>query len=83
MAPLLDETKRPIDIPQSTDCVDDNVRLAEILRQEQTTGIRKIRQKEIVVQRKDCITRMWANAQRDGRSSEYRWRPLLNAAKFG
>jgi len=28
------------------------------------------------------ITRMWANAQRDGRPAEYRWRPLLNAAKF-
>ena len=27
-------------------------------------------------------TRMWANAQRDGRTAEYRWRPLLNAAKF-
>ena len=26
---------------------------------------------------------MWANAQRDGRPSEYRWRPLFNAAKFG
>ena len=26
---------------------------------------------------------MWANAQRDGRPSEHRWRPLLNAAKFG
>ena len=24
--------------------------------------------------------RMWANAQRDGRPAEYRWRPLLNAA---
>jgi len=23
---------------------------------------------------------MWANAQRDGRPTEYRWRPLLNAA---
>ena len=23
---------------------------------------------------------MWANAQRDGRPDEYRWRPLLNAA---
>jgi len=23
---------------------------------------------------------MWANAQRDGRHAEYRWRPLLNAA---
>ena len=23
---------------------------------------------------------MWANAQRDGRPAEYRWRPLFNAA---
>jgi len=26
---------------------------------------------------------MWANAQRDGRPAEYRWRPMLNAAKSG
>jgi len=26
---------------------------------------------------------MWANAQRDGRPAECRWRPLFNAAKFG
>jgi len=26
---------------------------------------------------------MWANAQADGRPAEHRWRPLLNAAKFG
>ena len=26
---------------------------------------------------------MRANAQRDGRPAEYRWRPLFNAAKFG
>jgi len=26
---------------------------------------------------------MWANAQRDGRPTEHRWRPLFNAAKFG
>jgi len=25
---------------------------------------------------------MWANAQRDGRPAEYRWRPLFNAAKI-
>jgi len=25
-------------------------------------------------------TRMWANAQRDSRPAEYRWRPLFNAA---
>ena len=29
------------------------------------------------------LTRIWANAQRDGRPAEYRWRPLFNAAKFG
>jgi len=28
-------------------------------------------------------TRMWANAQRDGRPAQYRWCPLFNAAKFG
>jgi len=28
-------------------------------------------------------TRMWANAQRDDRPAENRWRPLFNAAKFG
>ena len=28
-------------------------------------------------------TRMWANAQRDGRPVEYRWRPLFNDAQFG
>jgi len=28
-------------------------------------------------------TRMWANAQRDDRPAEYRWRPLFNAAKLG
>jgi len=28
-------------------------------------------------------TRMWANAQRDGRPAKYRWRHLFNDAKFG
>jgi len=28
------------------------------------------------------MTRMWADAERDGRPVEYRWRPLFNAAKF-
>ena len=28
-------------------------------------------------------TRMWADAQRDGRPAKYRWRPVFNAAKFG
>ena len=30
--------------------------------------------------KKEERTRMWANAQRDGRRAEYRWRPLFNAA---
>jgi len=33
--------------------------------------------------KKQDKNRMWANAQRDGRPAEYRWRPLFNAAKFG
>jgi len=37
----------------------------------------------IVALAKQKQTRMWADAQRDGRSAEYRWRPLFNAAKFG
>jgi len=32
---------------------------------------------------KYSLTRMWADAQRDGRPAEYQWRPLFNAAKFG
>ena len=31
---------------------------------------------------KRSSTRMWANAQPDGRPAEHRWRPLSNAAKF-
>ena len=33
--------------------------------------------------KKQDKTRMWANAQPDGRPAEHRWRPLFNAAKFG
>jgi len=35
------------------------------------------------VHSKNYATRMWANAQRDGRPAEHRRRPLFNAAKFG
>ena len=35
------------------------------------------------LQCKPTETRMWANAQRDGRPAENRWRLLFNAAKFG
>jgi len=37
----------------------------------------------IPIPMKICVTRMWANAQRDVRPAEYRWRPLFNATKFG
>ena len=30
-----------------------------------------------------CKLEMWANAKRDGRPAEYRWRPPFNASKFG
>ena len=33
--------------------------------------------------KKQDETRMWANAQPDGRPAKHRWRPLFNAAKFG
>ena len=42
-------------------------------------AIRKEKKKK----RQDENTRMWANAQRDVRPAEHRWRPLFNAAKFG
>ena len=36
-----------------------------------------------VYEKKTKTTRMWANAQRDGRPAQYRWHPLFNATKFG
>jgi len=46
--------------------------------QSPTTEIRRGKK-----ERKKKELEMWANAQRDGRPAEYRWRPLFNAAKFG
>ena len=43
----------------------------------QDAGVLKVDRRIII------ITRMWANAQRDGRPDEHRWHPLFNAAKFG
>jgi len=39
--------------------------------------------KKTELEARHTVTRMWANAQPDGRPAEYRWRPLFNAAKFG
>ena len=36
-----------------------------------------------IVMQNSSKLEIWANAQRDGRHAEYRWRPLFNAAKFG
>jgi len=37
----------------------------------------------ILISTKIRLTTMWADAQRDGRPAECRWRPLFNTAKFG
>jgi len=42
-----------------------------------------VRNKKNIVTGKQYELEMWANAQRDGRHAECRWRPLFNAAKFG
>jgi len=47
------------------------------------TNLCGIKTAEKESQKKLKQTRMWANAQRDGRPAKYRWRPLFNAAKFG
>jgi len=50
----------------------------------QTSNVRRLRLEEEKKRRKKKKElQMWANAQRDGRSAEYRWRPLFNATKFG
>jgi len=36
----------------------------------------------VVSDKHRCRLEIWANAQRDGRPAEYRWRPLFDAAKF-
>ena len=46
-----------------------------------TRGRKRLRRPDERV--KTRWTRMWANAQHDGRPAEHRWRPVLNAAKFG
>jgi len=33
----------------------------------------------VVIFKSQMQLEMWANAQRDGRPAEYRWRPLFNA----
>ena len=49
--------------------------------QSATTEIRQGNEEEAERKKQD-ETRMWANAERDGRPAEHRWRPLFNAAKI-
>ena len=51
-------------------------------RQDLVRGGHKTTRNFFVAQN-DAKLEMWANAQRDGRTAEHRWRPLFNAAKFG
>jgi len=50
-------------------------------------GMEKLNLKAHIHQLKEMYkqhkTRMWANAQLDGRPAKHRWHPLFNAAKFG
>jgi len=48
--------------------------------QSPTTEIRRGNKKR---SKKQDETRMWANAQPDGRPAERSWRPLFDAANFG
>jgi len=48
-----------------------------------TTVLSRIDIVDVIHAQFQSVTRMWANAQRDGRPAECRWRPVLNAAKFG
>jgi len=45
--------------------------------------IHEIEKYVMLINRFGNETRMWANAQRDGRPAEYGWRPVLNSANFG
>ena len=51
------------------------LRLGSVTARHLVVGVRR--------RKKEERTRMWANAQPDGRPAEHRWRPLFNAAKFG
>jgi len=61
-------------------CIGHNFRTYGIVWQSFTKIGRRML--KTVLGKKDKTT-MWANAQRDGRPAEYRWRPLFKAAKFG
>jgi len=48
----------------------------------QTSNLRRLTLGE-EKNKKERRTRMWANAQRDGRPAEHRWRALFKATKSG
>ena len=67
-------------LKRSTDCVFTNNKRNCILCAQKLTGIASLIYR---AETKETELEMWANAQRDGRPAEYRWRPLFKAAKFG
>ena len=44
-----------------------------------TSGVKAVNASQSHQMTKQLKLEMWANAQRDGRPAEYRWRPLFNA----
>ena len=48
-----------------------------------TFNFKRLLQQPKMSETTTTLTRMWANAQRDGRPAKYRWCPVLNAAEFG
>ena len=52
-------------------------------RMDKISWVDKMRNEEVLQRVNETKTRMWANAQPDGRPAEHRWRPLFNAPKFG
>jgi len=51
-----------------------------IIPKAKNSSISKLHNQNTVQKTYSNVIRMWANAQRDGRPAEYRWRPLFNAA---
>ena len=54
-----------------------------VLSWHQNNALETIRRYQIKRSNLNNEARMWANAQRDGRPAQHRWRPLFNAEKFG
>jgi len=66
-----------------TQTVHDNfTKSLSLIMADENTAQGRIRQTIMRLTLKQTKTRMWANAQCNGRPAEHRWRPLFNDAKF-